>query len=135
MQFEGIITESETSCTHLEVELSSELSNVCNGFLNGFEFLTFFHPGHCLVLLSILKKLCYITKISPTFSVEKKKPKDLISSLQYQKWKLPFFTYLLRERHSCALEGGGDVSQSVFSEDQVLESVQMFFCPGSSLCK
>ena len=110
MQFEGIITESETSCTHLEVELSSELSNVCNGFLNVFEFLTFFHPGHCLVLLSILKKLCYITKISPTFSVEKKKPKDLISSLQYQKWKLPFFTYLLRERHSCALEGGGDVS-------------------------
>lgn len=71
MQFEGIITESETSCTHLEVELS----NVCNGFLNGFEFLTFFHPGHCLVLLSILKKVCYITKISPTFSVEKKSQK------------------------------------------------------------
>ena len=56
MQFDGIITESETSCTHLEVELSSELSNVCNGFLNGFEFLTFFHPGPIYLVLSSLKK-------------------------------------------------------------------------------
>ena len=52
MQFDGIITESETSCTHLEVELS----NVCNGFLNGFEFLTFFHPGPIYLVFSSLKK-------------------------------------------------------------------------------
>ena len=102
MQFEGIITESETSCTHLEVELSSELSNVCNGFLNVFEFLTFFHPGHCLVLLSILKKLCYITKISPTFSVEKKKAKrsDKQSSISKMEASI-FHIFVKREAFMC----------------------------------
>ena len=98
MQFEGIITESETSCTHLEVELS----NVCNGFLNGFEFLTFFHPGHCLVLLSILKKLCYITKISPTFSVEEKKAKrsDKQSSISKMEASI-FHIFVKREAFMC----------------------------------